>query len=268
MERGRTGVTYGQAHYYPVCSNSATWVWLCGAVAPRTHQRCKAMLYTTPLPELRVTNYSQHHLAMCPALPWPPTTAVVSCPSPLSTGPIYAAPPSVPPQPAISVLPSSSTSTFATPTITQRGKNAIKIHNWMYVVKSEQKKWTTYRCSLYHKKCGSTCKVDAQMRVLSMPTEHNHEIPAQSQAGSSLTDLDAIPSVPSLEAAGPIPRPRPDPEPRPRLQVTRPASHAAPGVSTPIVKTTGALSGFLQLFKHYQSNRLRQSVCKACKELE
>ena len=59
---------YGQAHYYPVCSNSATWVWLCGAVAPRTHQRCKAMLYTTPLPELRVTNYCQHHLAMCPAL--------------------------------------------------------------------------------------------------------------------------------------------------------------------------------------------------------
>ena len=48
MERGPRGVMYGQAKFYPVCSNGATWVWRCDAKAPRTHQRCKVMLYTTP----------------------------------------------------------------------------------------------------------------------------------------------------------------------------------------------------------------------------
>ena len=133
MERGRTGVTYKQAHFFPVYNHGATWVWRCGAKAPRTHQRCKAMLYTTPPPELRVTNYTQHHLAMCPALPWPPTTAADDQPSPVSPSPpplpFTVTPTSIPAIPAVSRPANTSTSmNFASPAVTKMGKKAIRIY--------------------------------------------------------------------------------------------------------------------------------------------
>ena len=68
-----------------------------------------------------------------------------------------------------------------------------------------------------------------------MPTRHNHELnPVQGQARSSTTNLVASPN--------PQPHPNLQPQPRqPRPRVARPASHAAPGDSHPVVTPTGTI---------------------------
>ena len=94
------------------------------------------------------------HLAMCPALPWPPTTAADDQPSPVSFSPpplpSTETPTSIPAIPAVS-RPANNTSTsmyFASPAVTKIGKQSIWIDGWLYVVKVVRKNWTRWRSFL------------------------------------------------------------------------------------------------------------------------